>query len=383
MDIIFQITEYISEHTGLKSWALSVFMVVLAAVMLDFLQRRVIRRITVVVRNTKNLWDDALLDAVPRPLSLVIWLVGITMAAQLIPSTVEGQVLHDDVVVKIRQVGMLAALTWFLVDFVLNLENSIVASAKAQGRNVDETTVKALGRVVRITVVVTSVLVGLDTLGFNVAGLMAAGGIGGLAIGFASKDMLANLFGGLTVFIDRPFGIGDWIIIKTNGIEGVVEHIGWRQTTIRKFDKRPVYVPNATFTTASVENPSRMTNRRLNETIGIRYRDIASMDAITRDVKAMLAGHPEIDEKLTLMVNFNAIGESSMDFFIYCLTHTTDWQRFHEIKQDVLLKINAIIEQHGASMALPVRRLQVEQAPELAGLEISGYQAGAPAQTEK
>ena len=383
MDLIFQITEYISEHTGLRPWALSVFLVVLVAVLLDFLQRRLIKRITVIVRNTSNLWDDALLNAIPRPLSLVIWLVGITMAAQLIPSTVEGQVLHEDVVVKIRQVGVLTALTWFIVNFVLNLEDSIIATAKSQGRNVDQTTVKALGRVVRITVVVTSVLVGLDTLGFNVAGLMAAGGIGGLAIGFASKDMLANLFGGLTVFIDRPFGIGDWIIIKTNGIEGVVEHIGWRQTTIRKFDKRPVYVPNAIFTTASVENPSRMTNRRLYETIGIRYRDIAGMDAITRDVKAMLTEHPEIDENLTLMVNFNAIGESSMDFFIYCLTHTTDWQRFHEIKQDVLLKINTIIEQHGASMALPVRRLQVEQAPEFAGLDISGIESVPPGQNER
>ena len=372
MDTVFQITEYISEHTGLRPWALSEFLLVLVAVLLDFLQRQLIKRITVIVRNSSNLWDDALLDAIPRPLSLVIWIVGITMAAQLVPATVEGQILHDDVVVTIRQVGVLGALTWFIVNFVLNLEDSIIATAKAQGRKVDQTTVKALGRVVRITVIVTSVLVGLDTLGFNVAGLMAAGGIGGLAIGFASKDMLANLFGGLTVFIDRPFGIGDWIIIKTNGIEGVVEHIGWRQTTIRKFDKRPVYVPNAIFTTASVENPSRMTNRRLNETIGIRYKDINSMNAITRDVKTMLTDHPEIDESLTLMVNFNAIGESSMDFFIYCLTHTTDWQRYHEIKQDVLLKINTIIEQHGASVALPVRRLQVEQTPELAGLEISG-----------
>ena len=189
MDIIFQITDYISEHTGLKTWALSVFMVVLIAVLLDFLQRRLIRRVTEVVRKTENRWDDALLDAIPRPLSLVIWLVGITMAAQLVPATVEGQLLHEDVVIRIRQVGLLGALTWFLVDFVLNLENSFIHTAKAQGRTVDETTVKALGRVVRITVVVTSVLVALDTLGFNVAGLMAAGGIGGLAL-FGSGEIL-------------------------------------------------------------------------------------------------------------------------------------------------------------------------------------------------
>ena len=102
----------------------------------------------------------------------------------------------------------------------------------------DETTIRAVGRVLRITVIVTATLVGLDTLGVNIAGLMAAGGIGGLAIGLAAKDMIANFFGGLTVFIDRPFSIGDWIVLKDHGIEGVVENIGWRQTTIRKFDRR-------------------------------------------------------------------------------------------------------------------------------------------------
>ena len=142
------------------------------------------------------------------------------------------------------------------------IENNIIEKARRDDREIDKTTIKALGRVVRITIVVTAVLVGLDTLGFNIAGLMAAGGIGGLAIGLAAKDMLANFFGGVTVFIDRPFGIGDWILLEEKGIEGVVEEIGWRQTTIRKFDKRPVYVPNAVFTTASVENPSRMTKSR-------------------------------------------------------------------------------------------------------------------------
>jgi MscS family membrane protein len=163
-------------------------------------------------------------------------------------------------------------------------------------------------------------------------------------------------------------GIGDWILLQEKGIEGVVEEIGWRQTTIRKFDKRPVYVPNAVFTTASVENPSRMTNRRIFETIGLRYKDIAQMDSVTAAVHEMLVNHPEIDEKQTLMVNFDAFNQSSVDFFIYCMTHTVNWQHYHKIKQDVLLKTSEIVLAHNASIAYPTRTLELESISEFSGL---------------
>jgi MscS family membrane protein len=302
-----------------------------------------------------------------RPLSLLIWVVGISIAIQVIPVREEGGLLADDWVVHVRQVGILCAIAWFLASFIGNIENNIIRVAEKDGRGVDRTTVHALGRVLKITVIVTAVLVGLDTLGFNIAGLMAAGGIGGLAVGFAAKDMLANFFGGVTVFVDRPFGLGDWIVIKDNGIEGVVEDIGWRQTTIRKFDKRPVYVPNAIFTTASVENPSRMTHRRINETIGVRFDDIGAMQAITRDVRDMLRSHPEIDDSQTLMVHFDAIDASSLNFFIYCMTHTVEWTKFHEVKQDVLLKICDIIAGHGAEVAFPTRTVKIDPMAAAAG----------------
>lgn len=371
MDTLNQWLVSFGSATGLQAWALTVFLIVLVALLLDFLQRRLMVKLEVVVSNSNMLWDDALLRALRRPLTLLIWLIGITLAAQAVPLGEEDRLLGSDLLSRVREVGVLYAIAWFLVGFILQIEEAIIETAERDGRTVDRTTVKALGRVIRITVVITATLVCLDTLGFNVAGLMAAGGIGGLAVGFASKDLLANFFGGVTVFIDRPFGIGDWIIIHEKSIEGVVENIGWRQTTIRKFDKRPVYVPNAVFTTASVENPSRMTHRRIFETIGVRYSDRASVDAITREVRAMLLEHPEIDHKQTLMVNFNAFAESSLDFFVYCMTRTTVWQRYHEVKQDVLLKIGDIIEQNGASIAFPTRQLEFEQVPQFSGLAVT------------
>jgi MscS family membrane protein len=368
MELIGSWAESVSAAIGIRPWAITVFLIVLVALLLDFFQRKLMRRLEKVVSETANLWDDAIFLTARRPLTLVVWVVGITLAAQMIPVREEGGLLNGGLITSIRQIGVLYAITWFLYALVKSVENNIIEKARRDGREIDKTTVKALGRVVRITIVVTAVLVGLDTLGFNIAGLMAAGGIGGLAIGLAAKDMLANFFGGVTVFIDRPFGIGDWILLQEKGIEGVVEEIGWRQTTIRKFDKRPVYVPNAVFTTASVENPSRMTNRRIFETIGLRYKDIAQMDSVTASVHEMLVNHPEIDEKQTLMVNFDAFNQSSVDFFIYCMTHTVNWQHYHKIKQDVLLKTSEIVLAHNASIAYPTRTLELESISEFSGL---------------
>lgn len=371
MDLIGSWVESVSSAMGLQSWAFMVFLVVLVALLLDFTQRRLMKRLGVLVAKTTNLWDDALFNSAGRPLTLVIWLIGITLAAQMIPAGGEGQLLEAKLITVIRQIGVLMALAWFLVSFVKHIEENVIKTAQREGREIDRTTVQALGRVVRITIVITTILMALDNLGFSISGLLAAGGIGGLAIGLAAKDMLANFFGGVTVFMDRPFSVGDWIVMEKQGIEGVVENIGWRQTTIRKFDKRPIYVPNAIFTTASVENPSRMTNRRINETLGLRHRDIDSMVVITDEIRNMLAGHEEIDEKQTLMVNFNAFNESTVDFFIYCMTHTTNWQKYHQVKQDVLLKISEIVHRNGAQMAFPTRTLKMDVTPELAGLEIS------------
>jgi len=373
MDLILDWIESASAVIGLRPWAVTVFLIVLVALLIDFIQRRLMKRLEALVTSTSNLWDDAVFKAARRPLTLLIWMIGITLAAQAIPvggaEGGDGHLLATDLVISIRQIGVLFAIAWFLVSFVKNLEENIIENARRGEREIDQTTVHALGRVLRITIVVTAVLIALDTLGFSISGLMAAGGIGGLAVGLAAKDMLANFFGGVTVFIDRPFSVGDWILLKDKNIEGVVENIGWRQTTIRKFDKRPVYVPNAIFTTASVENPSRMTNRRIYEVVGLRYQDLEQMEAITDEVRAMLIGHSEIDEKQTLMVHFDAFNSSSVDFFIYCMTHTVNWQRYHKVKQDVLLKIGGIVRRHGASIAYPTRTLNMESSPELAGLE--------------
>ncbi|MDR1660955.1 MAG: mechanosensitive ion channel family protein, partial [Azoarcus sp.] len=236
-----------------------------------------------------------------------------------------------------------------------NAKEVLVIRRVRRGGEVDRTTVDAVTQLLRIAVFITSALVTLQSLGFSIEGVLAFGGIGGIAIGFAAKDLLANFFGSLIIYFDRPFAVGDWIRSPDRQIEGTVEAIGWRLTRIRTSDKRPLYVPNSVFTTISVENPSRMTHRRISETIGVRYDDIGAVAGIVEDIRAMLRAHPGIDQNQTMIVNFFQFSESSLDLMIHAFTRTTVWIEFHEIKQDVLLKIAEIIDRHGAQIAFPTR----------------------------
>jgi MscS family membrane protein len=268
----------------------------------------------------------------------------------------------SDFVMPTRNTIIIAALAWFLLRLISQASRNVLARTEATGEGIDRTTVDALSKLGRFAVIIAAALIILQTLGFSISGVLAFGGIGGIAVGFAAKDMLANFFGGLTIYLDRPFIVGEWIRSPDHQIEGTVEYIGWRHTRVRAFNKNPIYVPNALFTTIVVENPSRMTNRRIKETIGIRYDDLDKMAVIVTDVKAMLQAHPEIDTGTTLIVNFNEFAASSLNFFIYTFTKTVEWVRYHEVRQDILLKVAAIIQAHGAEIAFPTQTLHIEPA---------------------
>lgn len=357
-----ELSQYLS---GLQTtdWVLlaKVFAIVFVALLLDYAQKRVIARVADKVRGSPRMWDDALLTAARRPVSALIWLMGIVLAAQLVARETDAVVF--EAVPAIRSIGTIAVVAWFLNGFINGVQRNVLArqAEAVKGVPVDRTTAEAIAKLLKISVVIAAGLVILDSLGISISGILAFGGIGGLAVGFAAKDMLANFFGGLMIFMDRPFAIGDWIRSPDQEIEGVVEHIGWRLTCIRTFDKRPLYVPNATFNNISVQNPSRMSHRRIYETIGIRYDDARRMESIVNDVKQMLLEHPEIDDSQTLMVNFNEFAASSLNFFVYCFTHTVVWAEFHQVKQDVLFRIVDIIDRHGAEIAFPTRTLHVPE----------------------
>lgn len=253
---------------------------------------------------------------------------------------------------------------WLLHRVSTGIEKELLSEHRGPRDSDDRATISAVARLARITVWVLSALMVLQSLGVSVSGLLAFGGIGGIAVGFAAKDMLANFLGGLSIYLDRPFAVGDWIRSPDRSIEGTVEDIGLRVTRIRTFDQRPLYVPNSTFSSVSLENPSRMTNRRIYETIGVRYEDAGRVAKIVSDVQTMLTEHEDIAQDRTMIVNFNHMGPSSLDFFVYAFTKTTNWVEYHAIKENVLLQILEIVESNGAEIAFPTHTIhQVPAEP--------------------
>jgi MscS family membrane protein len=337
-------------------WIVKVFFIALAIALVSFISKRVLRRVAAKVANTQNRWDDVLLKALARPLTWVIWLEGLNIAADVI--YIETQSAIFTYADSVREVGILICLTWFVLGILRGAEEEFARQAD----QVDRTTAQAIGKLVRLAVIITASLVILQNLGYSISGVLAMGGVGGIAVGFAAKDLLANFFGGLIIYLDRPFAVGDWIRSPDRKIEGTVESIGWRMTIIRNFQSQPMYVPNSVFTNIIVENPSRMANRRIYETIGLRYSDLTSMDKVVTEVQAMLKSHEEIDAEKTMMVNFNEFSDSSVDFFVYCFTKTTQWVKFHEVKQNVMLRIAEIIAANNAEIAFPTSTIHISDA---------------------
>ncbi len=349
--------EKLTQGDARLALALQIFIVVLAVVVFNFFLRRLLKKLEDRTRLTTTPWDFALVSAARKPITALAWIIGIAFASRIVQAESTSAVF--EAIAPARTVGVIACITWFLIRFIRNVQDGVMAARQARGEEVDQTTVDAIGKLMRVSVLITSVLVALQSLGFSVSGVLAFGGIGGIAVGFAAKDLLANFFGGLMVYLDRPFVVGEWIRSPDKDIEGTVEEIGWRLTRIRTFDKRPLFVPNAVFAQVAVENASRMSHRRIKETIGVRYDDVAVVAAIVTDIRAMLTAHPDIAHDQTLIVNFLQYSPSSLDIMLYTFTNTTNWVEFHEVKQDVMLRIADIVHGHGAELALPTRTLHV------------------------
>jgi MscS family membrane protein len=257
---------------------------------------------------------------------------------------------------KIFQIGLIFSIIWFGWRMIVGYENYFSEDKKQE---YDLTTIQAIIKLLKAILIIVFLLMILNQFGISLSGVIAFGGIGGIAIGFAAKDLLANFFGAIMIYLDHPFAVGDWIKSPDREIEGTVTNIGWRLTKIRTFESRMLYVPNSIFSNIAIENPSRMSNRRIFETIGIRYDDVAKIGIIIEKIRKMLETHQDIDQKKTLMVNLNKFNDFSVDFFIYTFTKTTNWEEFHEIKQKILLIISEIIENEGAEIAFPTSEVKL------------------------
>ncbi len=329
--------------------------------LLSLASRFLVRRLAGHADKTATTWDNAVIDSVGSPLRVLIWIVGVSVMANIVLASAESPL--QEYAGLARKVGVIIVFAWFLLRLIKSMHAGFLARKRDRGEEINQSVADAISKILRLSVCIVAGLIVMQTLGFSMAGVLTFGGVGGIAVGFAARDMLANFFGGFMLYLDRPFSVGDWVRSPEREIEGVVEEIGWRITIIRNFDSRPLYVPNAAFSSIAIENVSRQTNRRIYETIGIRYSDATAINSIVQQVTDLIESHPEIDQEQTVMVSFTTFAPSSLDFFVYCYTKTRVGTEFFSTKQQIMLEILKIIENNGAECAFPTTTVHL-QGPE-------------------
>ena len=332
----------------------SLITITLITLFLFFIKNKLINVIFALSQKTNTVYDELILFSIKTPSTYLIIFGYIFVITDYFN---KNEVLNLSFSLSSAVFSLIViVISWSLLrglNYYLQLKPFIKNLSSEDDITLITETYEIVVRILKILVVVITALIIMQEIGLSISGLLAFGGVGGLIVGLAAKDLLSNFFGGMMIFFDRPFRVGEFIKSPDRNIEGIVEKIGWRLTVVRTFSKNVLYIPNTAFSSIIVENATRMSNRRINETIGIRYDDLNKITDIIQDVNNILESNPDIDQTQKAKVYFKSFSASSCDFFIYAFTKTKDWEEFLRIKQDVLLKVAEIIEQHNAEIAYP------------------------------
>lgn len=318
---------------------------------------------------TKNIIDNSIVVALKKPIFFLMWFYALVISINLVAEEVNYKFLKYINYCKYTLIYLIV-LTFFL-RIISQIKKYYIIQKNKLNKSVDFGTMDTIEKLSKVIIFIIWTFIVLGKLGFNPNGLLAFGGVSGVVVGFASKDLLANIFGGLMIYLDKPFSVGDWISSPDKEIEGDVEEIGWRQTRILTFDKYPIYVPNSIFGNIIIENKSRYKVMRIKEEINIRFIDLIKVDRITLSITKMLKEHQNINKKFRIYVNFTKFDSSSLTLLVSAYTNTNEYARYLEIKQDVLLKIAKIIKENGAEIAFPTNLIYINENIDKGNLELN------------
>lgn len=318
------------------------------------------RRITALVELTEREWLARLVEAASAPLATLIMAVVLRIGYPKL-GLAEGMVGALEVAVRVLVV---VSLVWATYRFVEVLADRLAAKAETTDSKLDDQLVPLVRRSLKAFVVVAGALFILQNLNVNVGSLLAGLGIGGLAVALAAKDTIANFFGSIMIFVDRPFQIGDWIVV--DGVEGIVEEVGFRSTRIRTFQNSLVTLPNARFTETKIDNFGARQYRRVFVTLNLTYDTTPEqMQAFVEGVRAILQANPST-RKDYYEVHMSGFGAHSLDVMLYFFFEVPSWSDELRERHNVFLEIMRLARELGVAFAFPTRTLHLEPTAQTA-----------------
>lgn len=345
--------------------ALSFGIVLLTLILRGLVTRLIFRQAKRLAARTRMEYDDRFLEALEKPVEWLLIVVGIMLAIKVLGVNPEWARIFDLV---FRGTSMLVVFWGLLrmVDVMVDVAAAVLGSAT------EETGLRGLVPLIkksaRIFLSLVAVVMIVDNLGYDIGGILATLGVGGVAFAIAAKDTIANLYGSLALALDRPFKVGDWIQVG-NDVDGDVEELGLRSTKVRTWPKTVISIPNAVLANEKINNWSRMPKRRVKQVVGVTYETSPeTMNAIVDSIRKLLCEDEGVHQEF-ILVNWTDFGESSLDILVYYFTVTTKWVEHMDVRQRINTKIAEVVRDHGSSVAFPTRTLYLEGdiARQLAG----------------
>jgi MscS family membrane protein len=357
-----------------RVWNEAVFDVGVGAILLGLLvllvfvlarglfSKLVIGSLRKLTERSKTEFDDDLLAAVERPAKFLFVVLGlyVAVAVAALPADVD--------LFMTRLVRSLIAFTifWTLYRVLQPLSFLFTKAMDAFGHDgLGDSLTDFFVKLARFVVVCVGVVAVLEEWDFNVGAVLGGLGLVGMAVAFGAQNLIANLFAGVSIFLDRMFAKGDWI--RASGVEGTVEEIGFRTTKIRRFDKALTTVPNAKLAGDAVVNFSRMTNRRIYWKIGIEYSaSEGQLREIVNGIRDYIQGNDDFETspaRATTLIHVDSFNDSSIDIMLYCFTATTNWGEWMRVKEDLAFHIKQLVEAAGTGFAFPSTSIYLEALP--------------------
>ena len=323
----------------------------------------VIAKLRKLTQKTKTDIDDKILNAVAEPLKFVPIIIGVFVFATYF----EFEPGVEEFLFRTVR-SLIAFVTFWLIFKVLTpiasiLEHFLSNLTKDSEHLFAEEFTGLIIKTTRMMLIGVALIIILSQWGINVLPLLTGLGIAGMAVAFAAKDTIENIFGGVKLLFDGAFKRGDWI--QTPSIEGTVTEIGIATTKLRTFAKAIQSVPNSVLASEPITNWTKMSARRIKMTIGVEYRTQSNaIENIIDKMREYLRVNPDIanpgDKPVVQMVHLVEFGGSSIDINLYYFTNTTNWMEWRRIRHENMLEFIRIIESEGASFAFPSQSVYVE-----------------------
>ncbi len=300
---------------------------------------------------TKSEFDDLLIEAAQRPVFFLAIILGIFFGSTVFLNLPQE---FRQTVSNITGLLLIINFAWFLVKIVDGIvAHFILPIAKRTKSRMDDQLTPIISKGLKASIALMALIVILDNFGYDITALVAGLGIGGLAVAFAAQQTIADAFGGLNIFLSKPFFVGDKIMVE--GVEGKVEQIGARHTHIRDYDGRLNIISNSKISSAIVKNVTSEPGRKIRMNLGVTYgTSTEKLKKAMELVRQILEGKQKVDKK-DLIVGFTEYKESSLNIFVMYYIRETEYADIIKAQNEINLEIKEAFEKNKIEFAYPTQ----------------------------